>query len=418
MPGNQTATIRALQNHNEPIERARPGQRVAVNLRHVDRDEVRRGDVLAFPGSISPATRLDAELRLLEDAAGPVKNGTVVRLLTGTTEAMARLRLLDRRVVRPGETVMAQLNLDRAIATRVSEYFLIRSYSPTYTIGGGRILEVNAKRHRRYDQSVTDRLETVASGDLGGIVRQRLQSAGAHGIFLEQLATELGIGQSEVGQIIDDLASIDVNDNLSVSARDYALLLDEIVATIEGFHRHQPYKYGIDLGSLTGSLASISGADVIRHAVKELVEQKILLNLNEVFRIAGHDPFAGLSDVQRKTAVEIEQVFLGSGIEWQSPEVVAGSDQTRRGVLRLLVETGRLVRLKTLDRNAEMIIHSTVLEQAKRVIEQNFPAPASFALKDIRDLLGSTRKYIVPLMEHLDATGVTVRSGDLRRLRQ
>ena len=418
MPGGRRATVRALQNHNQPVEFAKPGQRVAVNLRHIDRDEVKRGDALAFPGSITPTTRLDTELRLLDDAAGAVRNGTTVRLLTGTTEAMAKLRLLDRRELQPGETSMAQLNLDREIATQPSEHFLIRSYSPMHTIGGGRILEVNAKRHRRFDSAVTERLETVATGDLSLIVKQRLKQAGAHGIGLDELAAELGVGTDVLEQTVADFNAIGIGEDRWVGSRAYDSVLSELALTIENFHQTQPLKNGLDIGSLTSQLASKSSPEVTRHAVKRLVADKQLLNTNEVLSIAGYDPFASLGDKERRLAVEIEKAFLGSGLEWMSPEVVVGSDDAKRAAYQLLLETGHLIRLRTRDRNSEMIIHASVLEKAKGAIESKYPIPASFALKDIRDLLGSTRKYIVPFMEHLDATGATVRSGDLRRLRE
>jgi selenocysteine-specific elongation factor len=134
--------------------------------------------------------------------------------------------------------------------------------------------------------------------------------------------------------------------------------------------------------------------------------------------IAGYDPFATMGDRDRKLTADIEQAFLQSGIEWLSPRAVVGSDGAKRAGFDLLLGTGRLVRLKTLDRHSEMIVHARVLEKAKHAIASKFPLPQSFALKDIRDLLGSTRKHVVPLMEHLDATGFTVRHGDRRQLRE
>lgn len=418
LPGRKRATVRALQNHNQPIQVAKPGQRVAVNLRHVDRDEVKRGDVLVPPGAISPTTRLDTELRLLDDAPGALRNGTVVRLLTGTTEAMARLRLLDRRVIEPGEAAMAQFTLDREIATQASERFLIRSFSPVHTIGGGRILTVNARRHRRFDQAVTERLETMATGNIGLIVPQLLDQAGAHGVDVEQLAAELSVNTSEVEKAIAAVNPLRISENRWVSASAFESLLNEIVATITMFHRQQPFRSGIDLGSLTGQLESGASPEVTRYAVKRLVDTNKLRNVNEAFSIAGYDPFASLGERERKLAAEIEQLLLRSGIEWLSPADVAGSDEAKRAVFQLLLETGRLVRLRTLDRTSEMIVHATAVANAKHAIAQAYPVPQSFALKDVRDLLGSTRKYIVPFMEHLDATGATVRHGDLRRLRE
>ena len=122
--------------------------------------------------------------------------------------------------------------------------------------------------------------------------------------------------------------------------------------------------------------------------------------------------------IREELVRDIEATFLSSGIEPPSPKTVVGADKVGQGVYRLLLESGRLVRLKTYDRKSELVLHASALENVKQAIAREFPYPAAFALKDIRDLLGSTRKYIVPLMEHLDASGATVRRGDLRRLRE
>jgi selenocysteine-specific elongation factor len=321
-------------------------------------------------------------------------------------------------VIAPGEAAMAQFTLDREIATQASERFLIRSFSPVQTIGGGRILTVNASRHRRFDQAVTERLETMATGNVGLIVPELLDQAGAHGMDVDQLAAELSVSTDEVEKAIAAVKALRISENRWVSASAFESLSNEIVATITTFHRQQPFRNGIDLGSLTGQLESGASPEVTRYAVKHLVDTNKLRNVNEVLSIAGYDPFANLGEHERKLAAKIEQLLLRSGIEWLSPEEVAGSDAAKRAVFQLLLETGRLVRLRTLDRTSEMIVHATAVANARHAIAEAYPVPQSFALKDIRDLLGSTRKYIVPFMEHLDATGATVRHGDLRRLRE
>ena len=418
VPSGRSATVRALQNHNQAVERAGPGQRVAVNLRHVDRDEVKRGDVLASPDFLVPTSRIDVELHLLDDAVSAVKNDTVVRFLTGTKEAIAKLRLLDRRELAPGETSMVQLNLDREIATQPSEHYLVRSYSPMHTIGGGRILEVNTKRHRRFDVAITERLETVASGDLELVVNQRLQESGAQGVDLASLADELGVGHEELEEAVGQVDAVGLGKDLVVASGAYATVLTEIVTAIESFHEKHPFKNGLDTGSLTNELGSQPSPEVVRRALKELIDEKKIQSTHDVLSIAGYDPFAGLGESDRRLVSKIEQTFLDYGLEPPSPKAIVQGDKASQAVYRLLLEAGRLVRLKTYKSSSDLVLHASVLEDAKRAIERKFPYPAAFALREIRDLLGSTRKYIVPLMEHLDATGTTARKGDLRRLRE
>jgi selenocysteine-specific elongation factor len=421
-PGGKASTVRALQNHGRPIERASPGQRVAVNLRHLSRDEVGRGDVLAAPGSIVPTRRVDVELRLLDDADRVVKNGAVVRFLTGTAEGMGRIRLLDRREIAPGEIALAQIHLDRDIATRVAEPFLVRSVSPMGTVGGGRMLDVDTKRHRRFDAAVNARLETAASGDAERIVSHRLEEAGGVGVRLSAVADELrmrsGAGTEVLARIVDRVGAIRITDDLVTSSAAFDALVTQVITALERFHADQPLKKGLDVGSLAGRLPSAASLEVVQCVLRRLVEQEQIRSEDDLFRIVDHDPFSSLGERERKVVSDIEGAFLEAGLEPPPADEVLRSERVRQVIYRLLLETGRLVRLRTYDRSAEIVLHANVLDQVKQAIARKFPYPSEFAVKDVRDLLHSTRRHVVPVMEHFDATGITVRSGDLRRIRE
>jgi selenocysteine-specific elongation factor len=417
LPAGRTATVRALQNHNAPVSEAVPGQRVAVNLRQVDRDEISRGDVLAAPGTIKPARRFDVELQLLDTAPAALRNGASVRFLTGTTDAIARVRLLDRQALTPGERALAQINLDRDVATVAYEHFLLRSHSPLRTIGGGRILEIDPQRHRRFDETVTRHLETIASGDLESLLVQRLEDSGWQGLKLQALAADAEQSADEIEAIVERLGVVRIGEH-RVGARAYASLLEAIIASIGRFHETHAFSSGLDSGHLSGELGLESDSIVLRHALLDLANAHRIRNTNGSLSLADFDPFARLDQRERRLITEIEALFRDAGLEPPEPEAVLGSDKASHGVFGLLLETGRLVRLKTYKSRSNLVLHDEALANARRAIGQAFPYPATFALKDVRDLLGSSRKYIVPLMEHLDATGATARSGDLRRLRE
>ncbi len=417
MPGGKISTVRALQNHRRAVDWAVPGQRVAVNLRHLSRDDVARGDVLAAPGSIAPARRFDAEISVLDGIGTGLKNGAAVRFLTGTTEAGARVRLLDRDELEPGDTGFAQLALDRDVATQPWEYYLLRSYSPMRTIGGGRILAVDTKRSKRFEAGVIERLKVVASGDAELIVKQRLTEAGAGGLSVAALAEASGASRETLDDLVSRLGAVRVNDDIVVTAAAYEQVLTEVVAALEGFHREQPLKQGLDVETLKNALPSRPSLGVVQRAVRELVDCGRLQSAHEHVRIGGYDPFARLGEHEHQLVAGIERAFLARGLEPPSPEAVIGSSRAAKVIYGLLLETGRLVRLRTYDRDSEIVLHARTLEAAKQAVVRRFPYPEPFAVKDVRDLLGSTRRHVVPLLEHFDATGVTVRSGDLRRLR-
>lgn len=417
MPAGHVAGVRGLENHHQPVERIEPGQRAAVNLRAVEREDVRRGDVLAAPGSVSRTTRVDVELELLAQMPKPVGNGASLRFMTGTSEAMARLRLLDRHELEPGATALAQVDLDRPIATAVSEHFLVRAISPMQTLGGGRILDVNPARHRRFDATVTRRLETVVSGDLERIVGERLADAGGAGLHLAQLAETLGRAADDVRSAATRLPAKFIDEDLVLSTEAYEGVVEAVIAALAAFHAAEPLRSGIAVGSLGTFLQSVAEPLTVRHALNHLVGAGRAQLDNEVASLRGHDPFASLTDVERRLVERIEKLFRDGGLEPPSADAIGRSGHAGESLLALLIESGRLVRLRTYDRATAIVLHADTVAASRLALIARFPYPAPFAVKDVRDLLGSTRRHIVPLLEHFDAIGVTTRHGDLRRLR-
>jgi selenocysteine-specific elongation factor len=417
LPGGETATVRGLQNHNQAVEAAYPGQRVAVNLRNLKREEFASGDVLASPGFLKVTRRLDVELELLGHLKDGLKNGTAVRVLFGTTEVIAKLRLLDQATLQPGSTGLVQLRCQRDVTTHRSERFIIRNISPVFTVGGGRILDVDSPRHRRFDDSVTNRLRSIAEGDTTEMVRSSLAEAGLRGADMEDLRGRLGISVEGMKGAIADVGAIEVGAHRIIERSVYSELKDKILALLERTHEENSREQGLPLGSIPGQLDLDIEEGVLKQAVNELVVGGEVQNDTSILSLKGFDALGRLPEVERRVAAELEQIFLSGGITPPPLDTALQRDGMKRDVYRLLSETGTLVRLKTYDRNSNFVFHRDVLRDIKERLQERFPYPSEFAVSEVRDLLVATRKYVVPLLEHLDATGVTIRTGNVRRLR-
>jgi selenocysteine-specific elongation factor len=209
-----------------------------------------------------------------------------------------------------------------------------------------------------------------------------------------------------------------VSADLVVGVEAYDTLRAGIVAALERFHREHPFDKKVDAASLVNGLTSKPSAEVLQHALRRLALDGKIASHHDVVHLAGHDPFASLGEREQRAARDIELAFRAAGLDPPDPPTVVGSDRTRQNVYRLLLETGRLVRLRTLDRTAQVVMHADVVSAARASVERRFPPPQPFLVKDVRDLLHATRKTIVPLLEHFDAIGMTVRNGDQRRLRE
>jgi selenocysteine-specific elongation factor len=417
LPWGGTASIRGLQVHNKAADEAQPGQRVAINLRGLKKGEIKRGDTLSAPGVLKTTRRIDAEVTLLGDQKQALKNGVAVRMLFGTTEVIAKTRLLDHKKLEPGATGLVQLRCQNCVTTHRSERFILRSVSPVLTIGGGRILDIDPPRHRRFDEAVTGRLRSTAGGDADEMVSSTLEAAGTDGIELANLKEKLGVNDANLTAALVDLDAVAVDDQRVVSRSSHEQLLGEILAAVEAHHAANPRQQGVAAGSLKKQLSSAPHADVFQHAIDEAVEQGQLHDDNGILCSSGYDPFASLSESDRKVAGDIAEIFRSAGLAPPPVDTVLRTSPSHRALFKLLMEMGQIVPLKTYDRNSKMALHRDTLRKVEQLLQENYPYPKDFAVSDVRDLLGATRKYVVPLMEHLDATGVTIRAGNTRRLR-
>lgn len=418
LPRGHTATVRALQNHGEPVEAAYPGQRVAVNLRGMDLEDVDRGDVLTSTDFLKPTRRLDVQIELLADDGSELKNGADVRLLVGTSAVVARVRLLGTNVVRPGETAFVQLRCQADVVTHRDERFILRAISPARTLGGGRVLVVGAERHRRFDAETLERLERAAATDAQSVFEARLAAAGAVGFSLDAVRQELALSDDALAAAIDRADAVQVDDSIVVDKAIFAALLDEIVETLDGFHAAHPKEQGVAAGALSHELETEPDARVLRHAIAKLTSAGQIVTKDGLLRRPGFDPLGKLPAKEREMATKLEQRYLKDRLDAPNLDAVKQSTPAIQQLFELLVATGALVPLKTYDRKSGMVLHRKVLLDVERQLEKKYPYPQTFTVAQARDLLNATRKSVVPLMEHFDSIGVTVRDGSERRMRK
>jgi selenocysteine-specific elongation factor len=417
MPRELSATVRGLQRHNRDVEKALPGQRVAVNLRGIERSDLARGDVLAAPGALRSTQCIDADLHLLKDVPDALANASRVRILTGTTEAIARVRLLDTAALAPGATGFVQLRTEKPFATRAGERYLLRAYSPMRTLGGGRILDTRPRRHRRFDSVVLEQLAGRAAGDLKRALADELAAAGIKGIACRATAADLGLSEAELQTQLEALAAVPAGDDRAIAKTVWATLLAQALAGIDEFHKHHPRELGIGSDALRRLCIPTPDPSLWRLALGALARDRKIETVGETVRRAGFTAQLQFNVDEQRIVELIEKAFRAAGLEPPAPETVLGRDSRAKSLYKLLLERGRLVRLSTYARGTEIVLHADTLARVQRELAGRYPHPQRFTIAEARDLLGTTRKHVTPLMEHLDATGFTIRIGDVRQLR-
>lgn len=427
-PSGRRLKVRNVQVHGEDVERAYAGQRVAMNLPGISRNEITRGDVIVSPGFLRPTLMTDAILHLLESSPQPLKNRARIRFHHGTSEIMARVVLLGgREELPPGESHPVQLRLEKPAVLRYGDRFIIRSYSPITTIGGGRILDSHPRKHRHHQMEVLEELRVRERGDPAQLVLLALGEKGLP-MSLSGLVEKLELKARQVEEAVKDLRAkgklVEIESEggpLYPDPSRLEAILDTMAGLVEEQHTANPLKAGVE-------------KEVLRHRLEERLSKgkKYQLAMEDFLallraaeragrleteggkvRIAGRG--RALGERERALLEELEKLIREGGF---SPPLFKellerlGVDRNRlRDLLNILLEEGRIEQV-----NPEYFLAAGKLAEAEKKVVAFLSGKERLAVSDLRDMLGASRKYAIPLLEHLDRKRVTRREGDYRVL--
>jgi selenocysteine-specific elongation factor len=416
-PRGVQSKVRGLQVHGRVVERAVAGQRTAVNLQGVERAAIERGDVVAPPGALVPTLLADATLELLEDAPRPVKTRDRLRFHVGTQEVMARVLLVDRPQLEPGEASYGRFRLEAPIVALPGDRFVVRSYSPIVTIGGGTVLDVVPPRFKRKAPALLAHLTLLEHGTPAQVLEEHLKQAGAAGARAADLRARTAFGPERLRELLDGLqktgaiVAVDREWYLHREANDR--VRSQTLGLLEAFHAENPLRAGISREELR-SRAGNAQERVFDQLLTSLEAEGVVRSEKDQVRLASH--VIRLNPEQQKVVSGLDADFLRAGAAPASPEEalaklgVKGTE--KHELFQLLVADRRLVRVK-----ASLYFHADALAAIQDKLIACFKEKKEMGPADVKDLLGITRKYAIPLMEYFDAQRITVRQGERRVLR-
>ncbi len=421
LPENISARIRGLQVHNAAVEEAFSGQRTAVNLQGIEKSTLNRGNVLVRPQTVWTTQRLDVAFEYLPSNTRKLKNRALVRLHNGTAEIMTRILLLDADELSPGDKCFAQLLLAEEDVVVGGDHFVLRSYSPVTTIGGGRILDPLAQKIKRKNVSILDDLSVLARGTLFEKMAVILKRAGFTGVTPAALAFRLGEHVKKIREALNTLYSshqavlLSGDDPAALSAPLFAELKDLLVKRLTAYHLEHPLKEGVSKEELKAALQDTVSSRLFNMVLADLVKKEILASDRDTVRLATHSvQLAGEEDALRNTLAEM---YAKAGLTPPSlSEVLNGFGPQKakaQTIVRLMLKEGALIKI-----NEELCFDGPALERLREdykamLIRDGLATPATF-----KDLTGLSRKYIIALMEYFDVNKLTVRVGDHRVLRE
>jgi selenocysteine-specific elongation factor len=391
-PSGRRVRVRGLQRHNEKVESAGPGNRVAANLAGAEKHELARGEVLAMPGALRPVRRIDARVRVLASATRPVRHGASLLLHTGTAEAGCRLIVLDGDEIAPGGEGWAQLYLDRPIAAAAQDRFVLRVPSPATTVGGGVFVDVAPRKHARHDSAVRESLTSRAAGDvLAQELRKYPRGVSVAALLKATMAPQADVERLRGRRLGDWIFSDDAWSSIASSA----------TRELEVYHGAFPLRAGMAREELRSRLgvSPPSFAAVVRG----LVEDGVVIERNGSLASPSHQ-------VELAEGPQTELLRLLEASPSLS-EAMRDSGATEE-LVRALVQRGEVVRVSN-----EVAFTRGGYEAALAAVKELVAANGSVTVAELRDRLGASRRIVLALLEYLDAQRVTRRVGDARHLR-
>lgn len=419
LPRTLHGRIRGLQTHKQKENIAIPGSRTAINITGVSTDQIQRGDVVAHIGDYGSTRRLDVRFRLLPDASAQLKHNLEVKLFIGSAEVLARVRTLGKDRLSPGEEGWLQLETKEPVVAVRGDHYILRRPSPGETIGGGIVVDPNPKgRHKRFAAGLIERLASLAEGTPADILIQSLATLGA--APMREVANHANLEESDAQTAIDELirrnilviledekGELLVHSDILVSNSSYwEQLSTETLYEVENYHIRHPLRSGMPKEELKSRLN-----------VSPRLFSSLIRNLIRVESIREVGPLISSPDHGIKFSPHQEQAVSMMQDRFQSspfspPSIKDTKAELGEDVYNALVELDILVPV-----SAEVVFRREDYNRMVAELEDLFRSQDTLSAAQVRDHFNTSRRYVLALLEHLDEIGLTIREGDVRRLR-
>ncbi len=425
-PGGLTAKIRGLQVHGQNIEIVEAGHRTAINLQGIEKHEINRGDMAATPGSLVSSTLLDTDLHYLQSNSKELKNRAQVRIHVGTREVIGRIVLMEADVVQPGEEAFVQIILQEPVAVRPGDRYVVRSYSPITTIGGGSILNNAPRKRKRTTQRDRERNRQAFSICQNGSYEDRmllfLEESRQEGLTTDQLAGRLGLfGKKLKKELQAPLSSgkimvVDSERQRLLAAPTVNLLTTTITSLLEQYHAEHPLKSGLAKEELRSQLKPAVDQRLFQFALGQLVKKKTIVQDQAEVRLAHFK--VTLQVDEQAMRKKIISLFRDAGLVPPNIKDVFNTMSEYpaaqvQQVIDLLLQEGTLIKV-----TESLYFHAEKLDQLAQQLTEYIKKEGEIDAPRFKDLTGLTRKFSIPLLEYFDKKKLTIRIGDKRVLRK
>ncbi len=419
-PSGVTSKVRGIQVHNAGVEQAVSGMRTAINFQGLEKASIDRGDVLSSPNALTSSFMVDVGLHYLKSNKKPVKNRTRIRFHTGTSEVLGNLILLDSEELSPGSTTAAQLRLDAPVAVVKDDRFVIRSYSPIRTIGGGSVLNPIPQKHKRFKPEVFSGLQNLVDLSAEEVLTYHAQAAGYQGISFSDLRIMTNTSDKKLDGSIQRLLSdkvllmVDREQRVYIHRTCFEQLFLEAGGLLSAFHKINPLKPGMPKEELKSRLPPQISPKLFTLMIQQMVKADQVIQEENMIRLSTHTVSLGLdqTDVRRKILDAYQQNGLTPPYFKEFCKTQHLDETKSKEVLHVLVDEGLIVRIKD-----DLYFHQEAILMIKKKLVEFLNVHGDITTPQFKDMTGASRKFVIPIIEYFDARNVTIRVGDIRKLR-
>lgn len=417
LPSGARAKVRSIEVHGEQVEKGYAGSRLALNFAGVGVDELKRGDTVVHPGAIATTRMADAKITLLPAAKKPLGPRSRFRLHVDAREAPVVVALLDRKELMPGDSAFVQLRLPEPIVVCPGDRFVLRGYSPSMTLGGGRILDAAPRRHKGLREEVVKTLEALDKGDEAERLAAFLKLRGAYGLTPAQTQVALGVTLDEARNLLQGAVRsgkalvAERKRQLHVETACLDALAAPLIPLLSRYHAEYPLRKGMAAEELRTKLPAYLDKAVAAFALERMAERGEIVFEGDTARLASFTAKLNLDDEELRG--KVLSLVREAGFEAPTvAEISAALSLTPaifKPVLDYMVAQGMLVRTK----ESFLFDPALLAGLAEKVIDR-MADTGELTVADIKDFTGATRKYVIPLAEYLDNNKITFRQGDKR----
>ena len=419
LPGDHIFRVRSLQVHGQSVDSAGWGQRVAMNLTGPDRAEIARGHVICHEKISLVTERFDAHLEVRPGARKGIKSHQRVRVHLGAAERLGKIAVLGAgEKIEPKQSAFCQITISEPLLALRGDHFILRDETARRTLAGGVVVNPWANRHKRGDSRLQDRLDMLLKGDTPALTEAYIESSTAFALPIEAIYQFLNVREEQIREAIERMKNLRLlsaeGEKLYTTHAKWERLKGQLLEMLKAFHAAHPLVPGMDMEELRGKLAYALSPKIFRVVTELLINEKLIARDENLLRLATHRVQLG---GQEKSLMDKIKKILGeqplAPPDLKEVEKQAGVPRNRLNeVIRLLEREGAVVRITT-----DMYFLASSVEQLRQTLRKYLTEKGEMTAGSFRDLIGSSRKYTIPLLEFFDRDGLTIRIGDIRKLK-